>query len=201
MAANTRPYLVVFNGVHRMVEAPNPAAAVRHVVGAAVTELRPARGAEVAQWARDKKEIEIVGATLAADTTVAADTSAVTHHAVDRAFTLFNDWAGYEGSDSSDEARSTVQAFGDLAKTGRMDLMTFDVLRQGAPEFRSAIIALVMKVPRTEDPDYVAALDRADAEGLARVRAQLEEQPMPFDDVVTAVLTHAGILTAPDGAE
>lgn len=55
---SNRPYYIVHNGVPRMIEASSPAQAVRHAVGAAITELRPARGGEVLAWQKSGKPFE-----------------------------------------------------------------------------------------------------------------------------------------------
>lgn len=196
MAVNTRPYFIIYNGVPRMVEAPNNASAVRHVVGAAVTELRPARGAEVAAWVRAENKIEVAGekaVTAAADATM-PEIAAVTERVDPDPVKFFEDWAGYDraATDNSLEASETLSLFKTMVSTGQLDLMTFDILRERAPEFGFAMIAAEAAVPRTDDATYVAALDAASESGLASLRARLEEQPMPAADVVRAIITHAG---------
>lgn len=66
MAVQTRPYFLIFNNQERMIEATSPAQAVRAIVGAAVTELRPARGAEVSAWLKAGKPMEDASAKPAA---------------------------------------------------------------------------------------------------------------------------------------
>jgi len=196
MAANTRPYFIIYNGVSRMVEAPNPAAAVRHVVGAAVTELRPARGAEVANWVRGNKTIELAGEkpTTAVDDPTMSEIKPVERDRSGDALKFFEDWAGFdrEADDNSIESIETVKLFASTHLTGQLDLMTFDVLRERAPEFGDALVAAEAGVPRTDDETYVAAVLAATESGLASLRSRLEEQPMAAADVVRAIVTHAG---------
>ncbi len=69
--AATRPYRLVFKGETYIIEAPGAAHAVQHVVGADISELRPARAAEVSAWIRDGKTIPIAGEKAAvADATM-----------------------------------------------------------------------------------------------------------------------------------
>lgn len=61
MAAIQRPYFIVFKGVEYMIEATSPALAIADVVGPDVTELRPARAAEVLAWAKANKPTRVAG--------------------------------------------------------------------------------------------------------------------------------------------
>ena len=59
--AHTRPYFVTHKGIRRMVEATGPAEAVSHVVASEISELRAARGAEVADWFKLQRPVDVAG--------------------------------------------------------------------------------------------------------------------------------------------
>jgi hypothetical protein len=198
MAVQTRPYFIIHNGKEHMVEANQPAAAVQHVVGQSVTELRPARANEILAWTRAGKPIEVAGkkAAPSVDPIAAATMPEVATVPRDaKAMAFFSDWAGFdltEGVANTTAASTAVSKYAGL-QNGALDLMTFDELRQQAPEFAYAIIAEVVGVARDGDDEYRAALNDAEMRGgLATVRAALEEQPMPYATVIDAVMEHAG---------
>lgn len=59
--ASTRPYFVTHKGIRRLVEATGPAEAASHVVAAEISELRAARGAEVAEWYKLQRPVDTAG--------------------------------------------------------------------------------------------------------------------------------------------
>ncbi|MBX9814055.1 MAG: hypothetical protein K2X76_05075 [Sphingomonas sp.] len=71
--ATTRPYFVTHKGIRRLVEATGPAEAASFVVAAEITELRPARGAEVNDWYKRQLPVDIAekGKPLSAGVSVA----------------------------------------------------------------------------------------------------------------------------------
>lgn len=73
---SSRPYFVTYQGVRRLVEAPGPAAAVQHVVSAAIAELRPARAAEVSRWYSCGYPVDVVGRPLSPGFVIAATPAA-----------------------------------------------------------------------------------------------------------------------------
>jgi hypothetical protein len=182
--AVTRPYFLTINGVDRMVEAPNPAAAVRHCVGAAVTELRPARGAEVAAWVKAKKEIEEAGKRVAdapaaggevvyqGDGTAIADLKPGESGALAQPFLADDciDWLTEQGATTRG-----LGMFGQIRSEQRMTLEQFDVLRTDCPAFAAAIVAAI----NGGDAAHEITVDE--------IRGQIEEQPFPLDVVVGAI--------------
>lgn len=61
MAVPTRPYFIILNNKEHMVEAATQAAAIQHLIGDAVSELRPARATEVLAWHRAGKPVQTAG--------------------------------------------------------------------------------------------------------------------------------------------
>jgi hypothetical protein len=173
MAANTRPYFMTLEGVDHMVEATNPAQAVRHVVGAALTELRPARGAEVAAWVRNGNPIPIAGQKSAAQphrsegdftqaTTVYAGDDDAEFTAGD-AYCWLADWTTVP--------QVEIQPLWErVVSTKRMTLEDFDSLRTAVPKLSEMLVELI---------DGGAGAVTVDG-----LRAQLEEQPMEIEVVV-----------------
>jgi hypothetical protein len=162
MAVPTRPYYVVFNGKKFMVEAPSPAAAVRHIVGAAVTELRPARGSEVSAWHRANRTIEIAGAPRPPELPEAAEP---VEFMADDAI----DWLVEQGATATG-----LQRFGDMRREQRMTLEQFDAIRLDCASFGLAVAEAIAG----EDTSI----------GVDDVRGHLEDQPIAFDVVIGAIL-------------
>jgi hypothetical protein len=61
MAVPTRPYFIILNDKEHMVEASTQAAAIQHLIGGQVSELRPARATEVLAWHRAGKPVQTAG--------------------------------------------------------------------------------------------------------------------------------------------
>lgn len=164
MAVQTRPYLTKYKGIERMVEASSPAAAIRHVVGPDIEELRPARGAEVNAWHRAKKPVEIAGekpepSLEAGKIEVSFDREGFDHH--DAAFWL-SQQPGY------DVDRDGEQLFGRIIAEQRMTLEVFDALRVNIEGFEGVIAT---NADGSEVP-------------IDTIRAGLEGMPMPLERVV-----------------
>lgn len=170
--AKTRPYFLVFKGETHIIDAAQAAQAVQHVVGADVSELRPARAAEVSAWVRAGKEIPIAGEqALAAvesstDTGGPIDNPASDNLMSDRAASWLLDLEGFSHSESANAA------WREIVKNQRMTLENFDVIRTAAPDFSHAIA-----------PFGVALT----TDNIDEVRAFLEDSPMTLADVVDAI--------------
>lgn len=171
MAVQTRPYFMTLEGVDHMVEATGPAQAVRHIVGAALTELRPARGAEVAAWVRAGKDIPIAGqktppATAAGDPaddgSESQDDDATEFTAGD-AFVWLSDW-------STAPSKKIEPIWKRIVASQRMTLEDFDTLRTAVPKFGDALAQGVD--------------DGAGEIGTADIRAHLEDKPMDLAVIV-----------------
>jgi hypothetical protein len=181
----TRPYLLIYKGKKHIIEAANAALAVHHVVGADISELRPARAAEVTQWMREKNEIPVADGKRVDVAGVVESTPGVEAKPdpandlivakngsdADRALLWFEMAAGFDRTDEANttSAAETVGVFARMHPRGVLDLMTFDVLRQRVPAFGELLVAGT--VSNTVDA----------------LRARLEEQPMTFDAVVKAM--------------
>lgn len=133
MAVNTRPYFVTYNGQDRMVQATGPAQAVRHIVGAAVAELRPARGAEVAAWVKAGKDIEEAGQHPAG---VVVGYAEFTGDGQGKAVAS---WI----ADNADDAAKAVDLLGHIYRSHRLTLESFDLLRAACPAFGEAILIAI----------------------------------------------------------
>lgn len=174
MAATTRPYLCIFNGKAHMVDAKDPGAVVRHIVGAAVTELRPARASEVAQWARENKPIETAGvaAPVVSGDAVAADQTAAPQFTVSDAWDWLDAQMGVGNGEVLTPTQDTaVRAINAAITAGQMSLMQFDEARAAIPALADAI---AVKLSGGD-----GALDNA--------RAMIEEQPIAFALVLEAI--------------
>jgi hypothetical protein len=167
---STRPYFIIYEGKPRMVEANSPAVAVHHVVGAAITEIRPARGAEVSAWLRGGKEIEIAGQKP-------ADNSQGTLVVEDGGFNA-NDaraWLVEQFADMR-QAETTLPAFDRMAEQGHMTLEDFEEMRTLSGEFIAAVAE--------QDPTEVDGERFVD---IAEISNALKDAPMPFDQVVRLI--------------
>lgn len=178
MAANVRPYFVTYKGVRRLVEAVSPAAAVHHVVGADIGELRPARAAEVAQWYRAQFPVDVAGddrrglsagvvlnplpAFLAAPPRGPFGVDEARH------------WITQLRSTSIVEALARDKAlvvFDQMHARGTMEMHDFEAIRQLCPRLFEAIIS---------------------GQGEDMTRAAMESgESIDFQDVVTAIETYA----------
>lgn len=194
MAVQTRPYFITINGVDRMVEATNPAGAVRHVVGAAVTELRPARGAEVAAWVRANRTIEIAGQKAAesspGDTTngaaqsgeviaPAGESEAIVPEGetvVDETVPVFmpEDAKAWLATQICTKGARTE--FDRVLGSGRMTLEQFDIIRTGCAAFADV---LVEAVNGAGTGPAICTVDD--------LRAQFEDDPATLEFVVGAI--------------
>jgi hypothetical protein len=186
MAVQTRPYYLVYKGNAYMVEAVGPAGAVKHVVGAEITELRPARGSEVAAWHRENpgKSIPIAGKTEPV-APAAGDAASTTQVAVGGTGDLVADAAAEFTADDAiawlretATVESVIDTFIRVRAEQRMTLAQFDTMRVGCPAFEDAIIAAVSGLEGDSELGPVMVDD---------VRAHLEDQPIPLSVVVGAI--------------
>ena len=170
MAAEKRPYKITFNGTEHMVEATGPAQAVRHVVGASVTELRAAKGAEVAAWVRSGKTIEV-----AADKIVAAPVPATEQPVSAPPSEGLSDGEFYEWMLNFVDPRSdTVKLWQEIVSRQQMTLDQFDQLRAKLP---------VVNEVFADENSAVLSVDA--------FRARLEEQPMSLLELLSFVSSRA----------
>lgn len=183
MAANARAYFITYKGLRRLVTASGPAVAATHVVGADITELRPASGAEVNQWYRAGHAVDVAGEkdrTLTPGVIVVAvpDPSTPTGQDVT---------AMVAGSFSTDDARDWlimslreaeenvrhggIEIFDQMARRGTMERHDLSALRLIAPDFVDAIAA---------------------GQGLEAIDwAMQDDESIDFQDIVTAVAIRA----------
>jgi hypothetical protein len=192
--AGTRPYYIDFNGTVNMVEATSPAAAVRHVVGGDIREIRPARGAEVMAWTRAGKDIVIAGTKAVVTPT---ETAVVADETVDIIPSKYAQLADPEftigqvvvlvekGSDYDPAALTAINA---VKSEGRMTLENFDIIRTTYPEFVLPICQIPLGSP--------IALNNIDD-----MRAQLEQEPMSAQEVADRVMGYAQAEAAEVGRE
>lgn len=180
MATNKRPYFVIFNNVERMVEATSPAQAVRHIVGAAVTELRTARGSEVSAWMRAGKEME--DATIKPAPAAAIDAAtmpevgktgtvipAVPQYTHYDAIAWIDEKLGINpGAGVTEGPQFTAQeTIAKVKATGLMTLEQFDELRVIVPAFAEAL-------------SLYSHLGRASVD---EIRRHVDQDPMTYDMV------------------
>lgn len=174
MAANTRPYFIIYDGKHRMVEAANPASAVRHVVGAAVTELRPARGAEVAAWVRESRKIEVAGEKAApAPPSLPGMEGAATDDAPQPKEGLGASSAALLLLAEVGPEHNALQIWADVVSMRRIELEQFDRLRVDAPKF----VAAMSFNPSTPDRPF----------SVDEMRVILEDEPLPLDSILRRI--------------
>jgi hypothetical protein len=186
--AETRPYYIDFNGTVHMVEATSPAAAVRHVVGGDIREIRPARGSEVMAWTRANKDIVIAGtkAVVApAETVVVTNDDTVPMKAISE-FSIGQVVVLVEKGSDYDPAALT--AINTVKSEGRMTLENFDIIRTTYPEFVLPICQIPLGSP--------IALNNIDD-----MRAQLEQEPMSAQEVADRVMGYAQAEAAEVGRE
>lgn len=180
MATNKRPYFVIFNNVERMVEATSPAQAVRHIVGAAVTELRTARGSEVSAWMRGGKEMEDATVKPAPAAAIDAATMpevgktgtvipAVPQYTHYDAVAWIDEKLGIDPGPGVTEGSqySAQELIAGVKMRGQLTLEDFDALRVIVPAFAEAL-SLYSHFGRTS---------------VDEVRRQLELQPMSYDQI------------------
>lgn len=174
MAASARPYFVTFNGARRLIEASSPAAAVAHAAGVLVSELRPARAAEVSHWYRDQHPIDVAGdetRPLSPGIPVAGAEFAPVPVAP---FSLVDarEWVGRQfvavPTGMVDKARaSTLEIFDAMAIRGTMELHDFQALRTLCPPLVGAIAA---------------------GQGVETIEAAMfDDESIDFQDIVTAI--------------
>lgn len=179
--AETRPYYINFNGAVHMIEAPSPAAAVRHVVGGDIREIRVARGSEVLAWTRAGNDVVIAGTKVPAVAAAPAETAVIsevvtTRNADAPEFSIGQVVVLVEkGSDYDPAALTAINA---VKSEGRMTLENFDIIRTTYPEFVLPICDISLDVPIT--------LGDIDA-----MRAQLEQEPMSAQEVADRVMGRA----------
>jgi len=168
MAAQTRPYFMTLDGVDYMVEATGPAQAVRHIVGAALTELRPARGVDVAAWTRAGKDIPIAGQKVAP--TPAAEPAVVDEtpeFSAGDAYAWLAEW-------STEPTKKIETVWKRVVSTGVMNLSDFDTLRTAVPKLSEALVAAI-----TPEGSPFIPVDA--------IRGQIEDAPMELIVVVGAI--------------
>lgn len=165
--AATRPYFLVFKGEKHIIEAPAAANAVQHVVGADVSELRPARAAEVSAWLRAGNAIPVFGekTAIAASASAAEPDPARENYDHHDATNWLIEQPGYSAS------ATACAAWGEVVTSRRMTLEHFDIIRTAAPRFAEAFTV-------TGD---------APAIPVDAVRETLEDNPASLDDVVHAI--------------
>lgn len=127
-----RPYFVTFNGDRHLVEAPNPEKAIQHVVGAGITELRPARANEVTAWVRAGKPIAEIGKS--------ATEEKPTFQFEDARFWIADQVGIAAGVHVSDEQAAAIQVFDAIWEDGKMTAEQFDLLCASVPNFRGAVV-------------------------------------------------------------
>lgn len=177
--AATRPYFLVFKGEKHIIEAPAAANAVQHVVGADISELRPARAAEVTAWVRAGNPIPVAGEEAAASSVIPGGDVATQTPAGDAVVSLDRD--GWDERDALiwvqeqegfTESAAACQAWGRISSSKRMTLKNFDIIRGAAPSFAEAVAYATTGAPPTD---------------VEQIRASLEENPMSIDDLVEAI--------------
>jgi hypothetical protein len=184
MATNKRPYFVIFNGKERMVEATSPAMAVRHIVGAAVTELRTARGSEVSAWMRGGKEME--DATIKAAPAAAIDEATMPE--VGKAGTLIPAVPQYTHCDVPDWIDKMLGI-----KPG--DVLAIDGPCARAQDIAATVVASGLTLEQFDElrvivPAFAEALSLYSHLGRASVdelRSYLEQKPMTLDEIERAL--------------
>lgn len=171
MAANARPYFVTFNGVRRLVEAAGPAAAVAHVAGALVAELRPARAAEVSHWYRDQHPIDVAGDDKRPLSPGIQVGSAEVAPVPAPIFALIDarEWLERQFDDEADTKQlvGTLEIFDKMAIRGTMEFHDFQALR-------TLCLPLI---------DAIAA-----GQGVELIEAAMfDDESIDFQDIVTAI--------------
>lgn len=183
MAVQMRPYFIILNGKEHMVEAAQPAAAIQHLIGDAVSELRPARAAEVAAWYRAGKPVQTaVGKPKAAavvESTPGIETPPGPNDLVP-AQSIIESSVKFDGGDAmhwfeqdkgfTKTARATWDA---VVASGRMTLEQFDTLRSTLPAFSSALCF---------NPAHPEAAIVTDA-----LRVGLGEKSMPVEVIIELI--------------
>jgi len=167
---NTRPYFMTLEGIDHMVEATGPAQAVRHVVGAALTELRPARGAEVAAWVRAGKPIPIAGLKASPSASEEDPGKPEQFDPVEEAEFTAGDAFTWLSAWSTHPTKASEPIWKRIVSTKRMTLEDFDLLRTDVPKFGEAL---------------ATGIDGGKGEiTVDGLRDHLQEDPMALDVIV-----------------
>lgn len=174
MAASARPYFVTFNGVRRLIEAGSPAAAVAHAAGVLVSELRPARAAEVSHWYRDQHPIDVAGDDARPLSPGLPVPGAVPSPVPAQAFAVIDarEWVQRQfvpvAVGMVDKCFiGTLEIFDAMAIRGTMELHDFQALRTLCPPLVDAVAA---------------------GQGVESIEAAMfDDESIDFQDIVTAI--------------
>lgn len=167
--ANTRPYWLVYKGEPHIIEATSPAAAVHHVVGADITELRAARASEVLDWSRKNKAIPVAGVKAPESMESPPSQGSV----------KVGEWLLANAETKNDDATKSMlsalgYAYGSTEQA--LTLEQFDIICAACPLFGDAIVAAI--AAEGETPLEMT---------LSDVRGVIEEAPVTIDVVEGAV--------------
>jgi hypothetical protein len=168
MASASRPYIVVFNGQTRLIDAISPAAAVQHCAKPLVGEVRPAKAKDIASILAQGIKHETAGVypEAAPEESRArqlfGDLGDVVHDETDARTWLI---AHMDGADGDGDV---LKAFDRMRESGRMTLIDFDEIRVAVPAFGAAMTGAVPEAPYSPD-ELRASLDAGPEFGFPRV--------------------------------
>lgn len=200
MAVPTRPYFIILNEKEHMVEASTQAAAIQHLIGGQVSELRPARATEVLAWNRAGKLVQTAGAKPAPAPSATESTPGVAREpgetdlvtvpltpeeiaaaeAGPTAQQIIDSTVKFDGGDAirwleqdvgfNKSARATWDS---IVASGRMTLEQFDAMRKTCGSFVAAVAFDPMQGNMAINVD--------------NVRSSLETAPMPIETVIETI--------------